>query len=74
MDEVPRGIDGDTLEYERAEAGECEDDEEAWIASAVSFAIVCHCIQASSACHSALLATRGYAVCEKGGSSHTNGP
>lgn len=47
LSKVPRSTDRDTLKYERANAGEREDYEEAWVASDVSFAIVCHCIPAS---------------------------
>lgn len=74
MGEVPGGAEGDTLEYERANASEREDDEEDWIASDVSFAIVCHNTPALSTRQPELLATRGYKECGKGGDSHTNGP
>lgn len=74
MGEVPGGADGDTLEYERPNAGEREDDEEDWIASDVSFSIVYNNTPASSTRQSDILATRGYEVCGKEGDSHTNGP
>lgn len=74
LSEVPRSTNRETLEYKRANAGEREDDEKAWIASDVSFAIVCHCIPASPLRKWALQVVKGYAVCRKGGASHTNGP